>query len=129
MNTMSQAADLLQLWNRFAAQHVTLGGGCSCGAVGVSVSLEDFERDIADYLQAEAQRLRALDAYAFVYASLKANTVNGNEKWRPVRDILERLATVNAEDAVAAWLLPRLARTLESFAKLHGPVAAVTTGM
>ena len=53
-----RAARLAQLWSRLSVQHVTLGAGCGCGVGGVSVSLQDFERDIADYLWAEGERLR-----------------------------------------------------------------------
>ena len=89
------------------------------------MSLEDFERDIADYLQAEAQRLRELSVYAFVYRSLAPGASGASgAKIRPVRDILERLVTLPSDDAVAIWLLSRMTRTLESFAKLHGPAGA-----
>ena len=45
---VAQAARLAVLWDRLATQHVALG--CSCLMGGVSVTLEDFERDIADWL-------------------------------------------------------------------------------
>lgn len=49
-----QAAYLADLWHRLSAQHIALG--CSCTMSGISVTLEDFERDIADYLWAESER-------------------------------------------------------------------------
>jgi hypothetical protein len=51
-----RAERLANLWSRLSAQHVTLGAGCGCMVGGVSVSLEDFELDIADYLWAEGER-------------------------------------------------------------------------
>jgi hypothetical protein len=45
--TPTQAAHLAALWHRLSAQHIALG--CSCSMSGISVTLEDFERDIADY--------------------------------------------------------------------------------
>jgi hypothetical protein len=50
-----QASGLLALWHRLSSQHIALG--CSCGMSGISVTLEDFDRDIADYLWAESERL------------------------------------------------------------------------
>jgi hypothetical protein len=38
-----------------------------------------------------------------------------------VATLLTRLEDGEADEAVADWLLSRLARTLDSFAKLHGP--------
>ena len=40
---------------------------------------------------------------------------------KPVMTLLTRLEEGEADEAVADWLLTRLARTLDSFAKLHGP--------
>ena len=39
------------------------------------------------------------------------------------RSLLTRLEDGEADEEVADWLLTRLARTLDSFAKLHGPQA------
>ena len=67
-----RAERLLQLWSRLSLQHVSLGVGCGCGIGGVSVSLADFERDIADYLWAESERLgeAALPALSIVLVGL-----------------------------------------------------------
>ena len=54
-DTHDQAKRLGDLWHRLSAQHIALG--CSCLMGGISVTLEDFERDIADYLWAESDRL------------------------------------------------------------------------
>jgi hypothetical protein len=118
----ARATHLAQLWSRLSAQHVSLAAGCGCGVGGVSVSLADFERDIADYLWAESERLAATAVEAFVLARGPIA-----EQDTPVRDLLARLEAGEAEPAVADWLLGRLARTLESFAKLHGPTASATT--
>lgn len=111
-----RAERLANLWSRLSAQHVTLGAGCGCMTGGVSVSLEDFELDIADYLWAESERLGEAAVVAFV---LQPGPVDQQE--RPVATLLARLEAGEAHEAVADWLLSRLARTLESFAKLHGP--------
>ena len=110
----AQARRLSDLWNRLATQHVALG--CSCLMGGVSVTLEDFERDIADYLWAESERLGEAAVEAFLLAPGPIA-----EQPRAVRGVLERLESGQAAGAVAGWLLPRLSKTIESFAKLHGP--------
>lgn len=111
-----RAERLANLWSRLSAQHVTLGAGCGCMTGGVSVSLEDFELDIADYLWAESERLGEAAVVAFL---LQPGAIDQQQK--PVATLLARLEDGEAPEAVADWLLSRLARTLESFAKLHGP--------
>lgn len=122
MKTMSsaatQAAYLADLWNRLSAQHIALG--CSCNMGGISVTLEDFERDIADYLWAEGERLARMDVVEFL---LRPGPIEDQE--RAIRSILERLEVREASDEVAQWLLPRLTKTIESFAKLHGPAGGI----
>ncbi|MBW0169473.1 MAG: hypothetical protein KXJ61_04525 [Hydrogenophaga sp.] len=119
--TDPRAAHLLGLWSRLSAQHVTLGSGCGCGVGGVSVSLQDFELDIADYLWAESERLGEKAVEAFL---LQPGPIN--EQRQPVMHLLTRLEEGEAGEAVADWLLTRLARTLESFAKLHGPMGEMS---
>ncbi len=109
-----QAMHLAELWHRLSAQHIALG--CSCTMSGISVTLEDFERDIADYLWAEAERLGQHEVVAFLLAPGPIN-----EQERAIRDILARLEDGQAGDAVADWLLQRMTKTIESYAKLHGP--------
>ena len=109
-----QASHLSELWHRLSAQHIALG--CSCTMSGISVTLEDFERDIADYLWAEAERLGQPEVVAFL---LEPGPINEQE--RAIRDILARLEDGQAGDAVADWLLQRMTKTIESYAKLHGP--------
>ncbi len=111
-----RAAYLGDLWYRLSAQHIALG--CSCNMGGISVTLEDFERDIADYLWAESERLGHGDVVAFLLQPGPIET-----QARAVRLILSRLQDGEASPTVADWLLPRLTKTLESFAKLHGPAA------
>lgn len=114
-----RAARLAQLWSRLAAQHVTLGAGCGCMVGGISVSLEDFELDIVDYLWAESERLGQAVVEAFL---LQPGPIN--QQVKPVMSLLTRLEADEADEAVADWLLTRLARTLDSFARLHGPAGA-----
>jgi hypothetical protein len=111
-----RAERLANLWSRLSAQHVTLGAGCGCMTGGVSVSLEDFELDIADYLWAESERLGQDEVVAWL---LQPGPID--QQVKPVMTLLTRLEEGEADEAVADWLLTRLARTLDSFAKLHGP--------
>ena len=110
----AQATRLSELWHRLSAQHIALG--CSCGMSGISVTLEDFERDIADYLWAEAERLGEAEVVEFLLAP---GPIASQE--RAIRRILARLEADEAREPVAAWLLARMTRTIESYAKLHGP--------
>lgn len=110
----AQAARLAELWHRLAAQHIALG--CSCTMSGISVTLEDFERDIADYLWAESERLGQAAVVAFL---LEPGPIA--EQDRAIRGILSRLEQGKADDQVADWLLARMTQTIESYAKLHGP--------
>lgn len=112
--TRDEAARLAALWDRLSAQHIALG--CSCLMGGVSVRLEDFERDIADWLWAESERLGEAAVVAFLLAPGPIESQD-----RAVRLILERLEAGQADEPVARWLLARLTRSLESYARLHGP--------
>ena len=51
------ARQALETWERLATSHATLGGGCACGMGGIALTLGDFEIDIVDYVQAEAEKL------------------------------------------------------------------------
>lgn len=112
--TRTQAEYLAALWHRLAGQHIALG--CSCSMSGISVTLEDFERDIADYLWAESERLGQARVVAFL---LEPGPIHLQE--RAVRNILRRLESGEADEATAQWLLTRMTKTIESYAKLHGP--------
>lgn len=109
-----QAAYLSGLWHRLSAQHIALG--CSCSMTGISVTLEDFERDIGDYLWAESERLGQAEVVAFLLAP---GPIASQDK--AVRGILDRLQSAQVSEAVAQWLLPRMTKTIESYAELHGP--------
>ena len=109
-----QATHLSELWHRLSTQHIALG--CSCNMTGISVTLEDFERDIADYLWAESERLGETQVVAFL---LSPGPVA--EQHKPIRLILTRLQKEQISPAVADWLLSRMSKTIESYAKLHGP--------
>jgi hypothetical protein len=114
---LTQAAYLSDLWHRLATQHIALG--CSCTMSGVSVTLEDFERDIADYLWAQSEREGATAVVAFLLLPGPMA-----EQAQAVRGILQRLGQGQTSDDVAAWLLPRMTKTLQSYAELHGPTLA-----
>jgi hypothetical protein len=92
-----------------------IGGGCSCGLGGVVVALEDFEQDIADYLQAEAQRHDRQDVLSYM-------ETQGREKelWSIAR-LLVGLTKPSQEydPSAGGFVLERLGRTLNSFEKLH----------
>jgi hypothetical protein len=109
-----QATYLSDLWHRLSAQHIALG--CSCSMSGISVTLEDFERDIADYYWAESERLGQAEVAAFLLAPGPIDSQD-----QAVRGILSRLQAGEASDDVAQWLLPRMTKTIESYAELHGP--------
>lgn len=110
----TRAARLAELWHRLSAQHVALG--CSCSMSGISVTLEDFELDIADYLWAESERLGRPDVVEFLLAPgpIASQT-------QAIRGFLQRLQDGESSDTVAEWLLERMTRTIESYAQLHGP--------
>jgi hypothetical protein len=67
-------------------------------------------------LWAESERLGATDVVAFL---LSPGPIADQEQ--PIRQILKRLADGEAEESVEQWLLPRMTKTIESYAKLHGP--------
>jgi hypothetical protein len=112
--TRARATYLAELWHRLSAQHIALG--CSCNMAGISVTLEDFERDIADYLEAESERLGMTGVVDFLRAPGPLA-----EQHQPIRTILTRLQDEPVHATVADWLLARMTQTLESYAKLHGP--------
>jgi hypothetical protein len=112
--SQQQAAYLNGLWNRLSGQHIALG--CSCTMSGMSVTLEDFERDIADYLWAESERLGQTHVVDFLLSPGPINEQN-----RAIRGILDRLENEEVSSDIADWLLPRMTKTIESYAKLHGP--------
>ncbi len=83
---------------------------------GLSVTLEDFELDIADYLWAESERLGRNEVVAFLLAP---GPIASQEQ--AIRCILRRLEEEEIGEVITDWLLPRMTKTIESYAKLHGP--------
>ena len=83
---------------------------------GLSVTLEDFELDIADYLWAESERLGRNAVVAFLLAP---GPIASQEQ--AIRCILRRLEEEEIGEVITDWLLPRMTKTIESYAKLHGP--------
>ena len=112
--SQQQATYLSGLWNRLAGQHVALG--CSCTMSGLSVTLEDFELDIADYLWAESERLGQKEVVQFL---LEPGPIASQDQ--AIRNILRRLEDQDINTVITDWLLPRMTKTIESYAKLHGP--------
>jgi hypothetical protein len=84
----------------------------------VLVALEDFEQDIADYLQAEAERLDRQDVLTYI-----GQEARSGELWsitKLLTSLAQPAASVFYEAGGSTFLLDRLGRTLQSFEKLHG---------
>jgi hypothetical protein len=117
-NSMVEAQQLLDKWDRLGRAHMMIGGACSCGMGGVLVALEDFEQDIVDYLQAEAERLGRGDVLQYM-----GEHGREGDLWS-ISKLLTGLAQPSEDVAIdggtRTFLLERLARTLQSFEKLHG---------
>lgn len=109
-----EARELLDIWDRLARQHVALAGSCACSAGGVTLQLQDFEQDIADYLLGQAERNGRGDVVALLRARGRAD----DGTWS-IGALLDALARVPEGDA-GTFLVARLGKTLRSFAKLHG---------
>jgi hypothetical protein len=120
-----RAGRLSALWSALAMQHVALGSACACGTGGVSLRLDDFELDIVDYLEDAGTRSGIAEVQAFFAERHEAGRPmqfgRAAARSRPLVDLLERMAEGRLAAAVALWLLPRLERTLNSFAEQHGP--------
>jgi hypothetical protein len=113
-----EARRLLDAWDRLGRAHMMIGAGCSCGIGGVAIALEDFEQDIADYLQAEAERLDRHDVLKYLQEQAREG-----ELWsisRLLGAIAQPTDLQAYESGVSTFLLERLSRTLQSFEKLHG---------
>lgn len=117
VSSTADARDLLDTWERVSRQHVSLATGCGCGIGGVTLQLQDFEQDIADYVLGQAERSRRQDVIDFLHAHGQAEG-----RWS-IGLLLAALAGPPATgdgDDVAEFILTRLGKTLRSFAKLHG---------
>jgi hypothetical protein len=95
-----EAMRLLGKWTTLAQGHVLFGGaGCSCGIAAPSVSVQDLEDQILEYLRGK-------------YAAA--------EKPSGVPALLRAVAAQPAGgEAESLALLGDLERTLESFDELH----------
>ena len=111
-----KAGALLDLWSQLSAHHVVLGSGCACGVGGVSLRLEDFELDIVGYLEDAGLRCEVAAVVSF-FQVLQSSP----QPSQPLLALLHDMQQERLPGEVAAWLLPRMERTLRSFAELHGP--------
>jgi hypothetical protein len=113
---LTQAAErLLGQWSALSMQHIALGASCGCGMGGISLRLEDFELDIVGYLE-DAGLRSGLDEVAGFFSAMQQD----GPQTEPLRRLLGDALTGRLPGAVAAWLLPKVDRTLRSFAELHG---------
>jgi hypothetical protein len=114
---LGQRADtLLDLWSSLATRHVALGASCACGMGGVSLQLADFELDIVGYLEDAGLRSGMPEIVAFFDALQRAGAQE-----QPLVRLLEDVQQGRLPAALSDWLLPKVERTLRSFAELHGP--------
>jgi len=111
-----RAERLLALWSDLSMRHVALSGACACGTGGISLRLDDFELDIVGYLEDAAQR-SGVPALAAFFGDLQ----RAEARSQPLRQLLEDVGEGRLPQEVADWLLPKIEKTLRSFAELHGP--------
>lgn len=112
--SVKHARDLSELWSRLASRHVSLATACACGAGGVTLVLEDFELDIFDYLKDNAER-SGIAEVAEYFADVVVENSTG-----PLIALFDAAAGDRLPPTVLEWVLPKLDRTLTSFAELHG---------
>lgn len=114
-----EARELLDIWDRLARQHVALAGSCACSVGGVTLQLQDFEQDIADYVLGQAER----NGRADVAALLNRDGRDADGKWSIgalLAALVEMAPAAGAELEAGAFIVARLGKTLRSFVKLHG---------
>ncbi|MDM0117611.1 hypothetical protein QTI66_36480 [Variovorax sp. J22R133] len=111
-----RADEMLSLWSSLSMRHVALGSACACGTGGVSLRLDDFELDIAGYLEDAGQRSGVEEVVDFFNALQQAGP-----QAQPLRSLLEDTMEGRVPEVVGEWLMPKVERTLRSFAELHGP--------
>ena len=116
----AEARHLLSLWETLSRQHISMAAGCACGAGGVTLLLEDFEQDIADYLLGEAERNKRVEVIAFLRTQAFMEDTQLWSLFCLLKGLIDEDGTVRPSAEVSCGLLKRLGRTLSSFAKLHG---------
>ena len=115
-HTSNDARQVLDTWDRLASAHVLVSGRCSCGSPHIALTLRDFEQDIADYLQIEAEKYQRRDVNAFLVAHARVG-----ERWSISRLLVKLTDPQTVADAgIADFLVPRLKHTIKSFETLHG---------
>ena len=115
-NSLAQRADrMLNLWSDLSMRHIALGGACACGTGGVSLRLEDFELDIVGYLEDAGLRC-GIGEVVYFFSALQQTGARA----QPLRCLLQEMEQNLVPRIVAEWLLPKIERTLTSFAELHG---------
>lgn len=111
-----RADEMLSLWSSLSMRHVALGSACACGTGGVSLRLDDFELDIVGYLEDVGLRSGVEEVVQFFTDLQEAGS-----QTQPLRRLLEDAMEERLPMAVGEWLMPKVERTLRSFADLHGP--------
>ena len=120
---VQRAEHLLDLWSALSMQHVALGAGCGCGVGGISLRLDDFELDIVDYLGDAGTRSDVPEVVTF-FTALQQSADEGasmGSRAQPLRRLLDQARRGRLPASVSEWLLPRVEKTLRSYAELHGP--------
>lgn len=111
-----RAEGLLALWSDLSMRHVALSGACACGTGGISLRLDDFELDIVGYLEDAALR-----SGVPVLVGFFGELSHAEARPQPLRQLLEDASEGRLPEEVTEWLLPKVEKTLRSFAELHGP--------
>lgn len=120
---VQRAEHLLDMWSSLSMQHVALGAGCGCGMGGISLRLDDFELDIVDYL-GDAGARSDVPVVAAFFTALQKSAEEGSSMAshvQPLRRLLDQARRDRLPRAVTEWLLPKVEKTLRSYAELHGP--------
>lgn len=114
----ADAASLLAAWRRVERTHLPISFGCSCGAMG-HVRVQDFERDVLDYLNEKHA------ANAQVVALLQRFAIEDNGRGGAIAALLQGLADDPAggdADARRA-LVADLRRSIGSWSRVLGPAS------
>jgi hypothetical protein len=98
---------ILNEWTRLSRAHLPVHGGCSCGAGSGHIRIADFEQDILDYLTAKYAEARNEEALVLLRGG------DGG-----MEALLRRIGD-RAPSSAAQSVLADVARSVESFARLH----------